>query len=84
MPVDNPCGLYVRTLWLSEKELAQKSVYIHFEGVDSCFYLFVNDRFAAYSQVSHMTSEMDLTEFLHAGENTLKVLVRRIVSGGSG
>ena len=81
VPVDNPCGLYVRPLWLSEKELAQKSVYIHFEGVDSCFYLFVNDRFAAYSQVSHMTSEMDLTEFLHAGENTLKVLVFKWCDG---
>ena len=45
VPDDNPCGLYSRTVKLHPAML-EKSVYINFEGVDSCFYLFVNGRFA--------------------------------------
>ena len=80
VPVENPCGLYVRELFVDAKML-EKEVYINFEGVDSCFYLFVNDKFAGYSQVSHMTSEINLTGFLHAGVNTFKVLVFKWCTG---
>ena len=75
VPVDNPCGLYERTFFVDGEELAAREFRMVFEGVDSCFYLFVNGEFAAYSQVSHMTSEIDVTDYLHAGENTLAVLV---------
>ncbi len=80
VPAENPCGLYVRTFTLPESAKG-KRVYINFEGVDSCFYLYVNDRFAAYSQVSHMTSEIDLTDYLTVGQNTLKVLVVKWCDG---
>ncbi len=42
-----------------------------FEGADSCIYLYINGVFAGYSQVSHCTSEFDITPFLHEGENTI-------------
>lgn len=42
-----------------------------FEGVDSCFYLYVNGEFAGYSQVSHHTSEFDITDLLREGENSI-------------
>jgi len=80
VPNDNPCGLYVRDFTLPA-HAAGKKVFLNFEGVDSCFYLWVNDTFAAYSQVSHMTSEIDVTELLHAGKNTLKVLVLKWCDG---
>lgn len=35
-----------------------------FEGVDSCVYLYVNDSFVGYSQVSHATAEFDITPYL--------------------
>ena len=54
---------------------------MNFEGVDSCFYLWVNDVFVGYSQVSHMTSEFRVTEQLHAGKNTFKVLVFKWCDG---
>ncbi|MBQ2757589.1 MAG: glycoside hydrolase family 2, partial [Clostridia bacterium] len=57
VPDDNPCGLYVRDLTVDEGVLADKRLYLNFEGVDSCFYLFINNAFVGYSQVSHMTSE---------------------------
>ncbi len=76
LPNDIPCGLYVRDIFIPDTVLSSgQRVIACFEGVDSCFYLYVNDAFAAYSQVSHCTSEVDVTDLLHAGSNTVKVLV---------
>lgn len=80
VPTENPCGLYVRTFYV-KKEMLEKDVFINFEGVDSCFYLYVNDSLAGYSQVSHMTSEFNITKLLRVGVNTLKVLVFKWCSG---
>lgn len=80
VPDDNPCGLYVRDFTLPA-HAADKKIYLNFEGVDSCFYLWVNDQFAAYSQVSHMTSEIDVTDFVQPGKNTVKVLVLKWCDG---
>lgn len=81
VPAINPCGLYHRTVTLTAEQLRNRTVYINFEGVDSCFYLYVNNRFAAYSQVSHCTSEVDLTDFLRVGENDFRVLVFKWCDG---
>ena len=81
VPDDNPCGLYLRDFELPAGVPAGKRMYLNFEGVDSCFYLFVNNKFAAYSQVSHMTSEIDVTDYLVAGTNTLAVVVLKWCDG---
>ena len=81
VPDDNPCGLYVRDFQVDAQTLDTKTVYLTFEGVDSCFYVFVNDIFVGYSQVSHMTSEFDITDKLRAGTNTVKVLVFKWCDG---
>ncbi len=81
IPVENPCGLYMRTLNVDAEALERYDLRLHFEGVDSCFYLYINGQFAAYSQVSHMTSEVDVTKYLHAGENQIKVLVFKWCDG---
>ena len=81
VPDENPCGLYRRYFTLTEEQIAGKEVFINFEGVDSCFYLYVNGKFAAYSQVSHMTSEINLTKLVHAGRNEIKVLVFKWCDG---
>lgn len=81
VPDKNPCGLYRRDFTVTEEMIADKEVFINFEGVDSCFYLWVNDSFAAYSQVSHMTSEINITKLVKPGKNTLKVLVFKWCDG---
>lgn len=81
LPDENPCGLYVRDFTVSSEFLEKKRLYLVFEGVDSCFYLYVNDTFTAYSQVSHATSEIDVTDKLHEGVNTVKVLVLKWCDG---
>ncbi len=81
VPDNNPCGLYIRDFTVDTNALADKSIYLTFEGVDSCFYVFLNDAFVGYSQVSHMTSEFDITDKLQDGVNTVKVLVFKWCDG---
>ena len=42
--------------------------FLNFEGVDSCFYVWINGSYVGYSQVSHMTSEFDITDLLRDGD----------------
>ncbi len=80
VPHANPCGEYVRTFIYHKDEKAPKA-FLNFEGVDSCFYVWINGAFAGYSQVSHSTSEFDVTSLLKEGENTLAVLVLKWCDG---
>jgi beta-galactosidase len=54
---------------------------LNFEGVDSCFYLYVNGEFVGYSQVSHMTSEFNVTKLVKAGKNEVRVVVLKWCDG---
>lgn len=80
VPADNPCGAYERHFWLTEEAL-QDRVELHFEGVDSCFYLWLNGLFVGFSKVSHLTAAFDVTEFLTPGENLIQVLVLKWCDG---
>ena len=78
VPVDNPAGLYVREFhW----QTADKLAHLVFEGVDSCFYVWVNGAFVGYSQVSHMTSEFDITAVVKPGANRIAVMVLKWCDG---
>ena len=80
VPQDIPCGAYVEIFTYHTDEQAPMA-YLNFEGVDSCFYVWLNGKYLGYSQVSHMTSEFDVTDFLKEGENTLAVLVLKWCDG---
>lgn len=80
VPRENPCGAYV-TRFCYQKRTDAPRVYLNFEGVDSCFYVWLNGSFVGYSQVSHSTSEFDITAYLREGENTLAVLVLKWCDG---
>lgn len=79
VPDENPCGLYHRYFDLSKA--AGSRFFLNFEGVDSCFYLWVNGSFVGYSQVSHSTSEFEVTKFLCDGPNSITVLVLQWCDG---
>ncbi|MBR3680775.1 MAG: DUF4981 domain-containing protein [Clostridia bacterium] len=72
VPEENPAGLYHRTFTLPALD---GEYLLNLEGVDSCFYLFVNGKFVGFSRVSHSTSEFNVTPFVHEGENDITVLV---------
>lgn len=80
VPQDIPCGAYAHTFDYHKDENAPKA-FLNFEGVDSCFYVWVNGSYVGYSQVSHMTSEFDITDFLQDGKNTIAVLVMKWCDG---
>ena len=80
VPEENPCGLYFREFTIPSGQDGKK-VYLNFEGVDSAFYVWINDTFTAYSQVSHQTSEIDITDLVHTGTNSIKVLVLKWSDG---
>ena len=78
VPDENPVGIYSRTYSYKADGLERILV---FEGVDSCLYLYVNGEFAGYSQVSHCTSEFNLTPYLAEGENKITVAVLKWCDG---
>ena len=78
VPIENPCGVYHTFFELTDPSLR---TYLNFEGVDSCFYLYVNGKFVGYSQVSHATHEFDLTDFVGEGKNHLTVIVLKWCDG---
>jgi beta-galactosidase len=73
---NNPCGCYVHHFQITREQLEQRN-YLNFEGVDSCYYVWVNGTFVGFSQVSHSTSEFDISALLVEGTNTLAVLVMK-------
>lgn len=73
LPYENPCWHYRRTF--NVKKQKGERYYINFEGVDSAFYIYINGEFKGYSQISHATSEFDITDLAVNGENTIDVLV---------
>ncbi|MCL2700935.1 MAG: DUF4981 domain-containing protein [Phycisphaerae bacterium] len=72
VPAANPTGCYVRTFDLPTS-WKDKSVFIHFGGVESAFYLWVNGRAVGFSQDSKLPCDFDLTEFVVPGKNTVAV-----------
>ena len=80
VPQDNPCGAYVRDFdYIPDP--AAPSTYLTFEGVDSCFYVWLNGTYVGYSQVSHASAEFDVTELVRPGANRLAVLVLKWCDG---
>ncbi len=80
VPVKNPCGEYLTSFEYS-KDPAAPRYFLEFEGVASCFYVWMNGRYLGYSQVSHALSEFEVTDFLLEGKNTLAVLVLKWCDG---
>ena len=80
VPQENPCGAYVHEFEY-QKDAKAPVTYLNFEGVDSCFYVWVNGKYVGYSQVSHALAEFDITDKLREGKNTLAVLVLKWCDG---
>ena len=80
VPQDNPCAAYLRDF---DHEPVPEAPCAHlvFEGVDSCFYVWLNGAYVGYSQVAHATAEFDVTEHIRPGANRLAVLVLKWCDG---
>lgn len=80
VPQDIPCGAYVHKFNFNG-DLKAPKVYLNFDGVDSCYYVWLNGKYVGYDQVSHANGEFDVADFLVDGENTLAVLVLKWCDG---
>ncbi|MBN2270225.1 MAG: DUF4981 domain-containing protein, partial [Sedimentisphaerales bacterium] len=76
----DPVGSY-RTTFTIPKNWDGREVFIHFEGVASAFYLWINGQKVGYSQGSRTPAEFSITQYLKSGENILAAEVYRWCDG---
>ncbi|WP_346859714.1 glycoside hydrolase family 2 TIM barrel-domain containing protein [uncultured Draconibacterium sp.] len=77
---DNPVGSYAKTFTIPADWNKQKII-LHFGGVSSAMYVYVNGKKVGYSQDSRLPAEFDITNFVKTGENKLTVQVFRWSDG---
>ncbi|CDF79791.1 beta-galactosidase (GH2) [Formosa agariphila KMM 3901] len=77
---DNPIGHYIKTFTI-DNSWKEKDVILHFGGVSSAFYVWVNGEFVGYSEDTRLPSEFDITKYLKSGENSIAVKVYRWSDG---
>lgn len=81
VPIDNnPTGCY-RTTFTIPNSWSNQEIYLHFEGVQSAFYLWINGQQVGYSQGSMTPAEFNITPFIKEGENLLAAEVIRWSDG---
>jgi beta-galactosidase len=80
VPTENPAGLYVRAFSVPEI-WDGKEIFLNFEGVNSCFSVWVNGKYIGYSQGSHLPSSFNITDAATKGENRLAVKVLKWCDG---
>ena len=76
----NPVGSYRRDFRILNR-WKDRQIFLHFDGVKSVFYIWVNGRKVGYSQGSMTPAEFNITEYLKPGDNTLAVEVYRWSDG---
>ncbi|MDO5572246.1 MAG: glycoside hydrolase family 2 TIM barrel-domain containing protein [Bacteroidales bacterium] len=76
----NPVGSYRRNFTLPE-DWNSKEVFLHFDGVYSAMYVWVNGKKVGYSQGANNDAEFNITKYLKKGDNTLAVEVYRWSDG---
>lgn len=76
----NPTGAYRRTFNIPNEWIDRKII-LHFDGVASASFVWVNDTFIGYDEDSMIPSEFDITKYIKEENNLITVLVTRWCSG---
>ena len=74
VPDANPCGVYEREF---EVVNAENKTYFVLEGVASTGVLYINGAYVGFTTGCHLQAEFDITDFVHAGTNTVRVIVHK-------
>lgn len=77
VPYNNPAFAYKKNVKINKSGRH----FILFEGVDSCFYLYINKRFVGFARVSHSFNEFEITDYINDGENEICLLVAKFNVG---
>jgi len=76
----NPVGIYKKSFKIPQI-WENREIFLHFDGVQSAFFLWINGKKIGYSEGSRTPAEFKITEFLNNEENTLTVKVYRWSDG---
>jgi len=74
VPAANPCGIYSREFFVTDK-FASKDLFLNFEGVNSCYYVWLNGEYVGMSKGSRLPAEFKITKHAKPGNNRITVLV---------
>ncbi|MFX1442578.1 MAG: glycoside hydrolase family 2 TIM barrel-domain containing protein [Promethearchaeota archaeon] len=77
---NNPVGSYRKYFNISEL-WRNREIFVHFAGVKSAFYLWINGKKVGYSQGSMTPAEFNITEYVKKEQNILAVEVYRWSDG---
>lgn len=80
VPEKNPTGLYRTTFTVDASWLNRRTV-LHFAGVESAYFVYVNGKQIGFSKDSRTPTEFDISPYLQTGTNTLAVMVIRWSDG---
>lgn len=70
----NPVGSYKRSFEIPE-DWDERQIILHFAGVESAMYVWVNGKMLGYAEDSRLPSEFDISSFVTKGINELAVEV---------
>ena len=74
VPEENPTGVYRRIFGL-EKDWTERKTILHFDGVESVFWVYLNGQEVGYAKDTRTSTEFDISPFLKDGENQLTIIV---------
>ena len=77
----NPVGSYRRNFCLPDGWDQDKRVFLHFDGACSAIVVWVNGKYAGYSQGANTDAEFDVTHLVRKGDNNVSVRVYRWCDG---
>ena len=77
---DNPVGHYIKSFTIDDT-WTEKDIILHFGGVSSAFYVWINGQFVGYSEDTRLPSEFNVTKHIKKGENKIAVKVFRWSDG---
>ena len=80
LPEHNPTGCY-RHSFLIPEHFEGRDTYLHFDGVESAFYVWINGIPAGYSEDSKLPCEFRITDYIRPGLNTIALQVMKFSSG---
>lgn len=76
----NPVGSYVRNFFMPAT-WKDRRIFLHFDGVKSCYWVWINGHYVGFDKGSMDAAEWDVTPYIKDGENLLAVRVMRWCDG---
>ena len=76
----NPVGSYVKSFTLPN-DWSNKQIIVHFAGISSAAFIWVNGQKVGYTQGTRLPSEFDITKYVKPGENIVAVEVYKYCDG---